>query len=134
MRAQLCLSCRSCGRATLPLVTTVAALLSGCWALPSASVHPAGGPRVIQGVIEAEWVADSATIKGSLTVFVPPLPGRSSDARVLAVDPSYRVLTVRYPSGRTQTFKLRLHSPTGGIQAGDSVAIRPMEVIKLRAR
>jgi hypothetical protein len=50
---------------------------------------------------------------------------------VLAVDPSYRLLTVQYPHGGTQTFKLALHTSMRGMEAGDSVAIRRVEVVTL---
>lgn len=74
-----------------------------------------------------------------LTVYVPPandvaMRGRSPDARVLIVDRSYRLLTVQYPSGRTETFKIRLRTPMNGIEAGDAVAIRPVKAIELRVR
>lgn len=75
-----------------------------------------------------------ATIAAGLTVYVPPLNGRSRNARVLIVDPSYRLLTVQYPNGGTETFKLALHTPMKDIAAGDSVAIRTPEVIHLRVR
>jgi hypothetical protein len=49
----------------------------------------------------------SATLREVLTVYVP-LPkerGSSPDARVLVVDPSYRLLKVQYANGGTVTFK-----------------------------
>lgn len=73
-----------------------------------------------------------ATVREVLTVYVAP--GASPDARVLQVDPSYRVLTVQYPDGETETLKVGLNTRMEGIEAGDSVAIRPVEVIKLRMR
>jgi hypothetical protein len=74
-----------------------------------------------------------ATIRQDLTVYVAPA-GESAGARVLVVDPSYRVLTVRYPNGRTETFKIGLHTRMQGMEAGDSVTIRPLDVIRLRVR
>ena len=86
----------------------------------------------------------SATIKAVLTVYVAaanesgnPNAGvvsRAPDARVLVVDPSYRLLTVQYTNGGTETFKIGVHTRMKGIEAGDSVAIRPLEVIELRVR
>jgi len=75
-----------------------------------------------------------ATVREVLTVYVPPVPNRSQDARVLVVDPSYRVLTVQYPNGVTEALKVGLGARLEGIEAGDSIAIHPVEVIKLRLR
>lgn len=85
-----------------------------------------------------------ATIREVLTVYVaPPDDGRSHDpgarsqsvdARVLVMDPSYRLVTVQYPNGGTETFKLGLHTRMEQIAAGDSVAIRPVEAIELHVR
>lgn len=76
-----------------------------------------------------------ATIAQSVTVYVPPgLRHRSPDARVLAVDASYRLLTVQYPNGGTETFKTGLHTRMNGIEAGDSIVIRPIEVIEIHVR
>lgn len=152
--------------------------LSGCWTAPSASVRPAGEPRVVAGTIQAEGLstyakvesvdrADGilglrvsgvtlyygigprvrnlgsvhigdeirATIEEVLTVYVPQ-PGkqgrRPPDARVLVVDPSYRLLRVQYADGGTGTFKVGLHVPMTGIEAGDAVTIHPVEVVELR--
>lgn len=114
------------------------------------SVHGATLPacKIAQGVRNWEEVNTGdevrATIRAVLTVYVaPPYDGRSHDpgarrqsldARVLIMDPSYRLLTVQYPNGATETFKLGLHTRLRQIAAGDAVAIRPMEVIELHAR
>lgn len=74
-----------------------------------------------------------ATIKEVLTVYVAA-PDRSHSVRVLVVEPSYRLLTVRYPNGGTETFKITLHTPMRDIEPGDSVVIRAPEVIDLRVR
>jgi hypothetical protein len=107
----------------------VALLVSGCWSPPSASVRPGGRARAIAGAIEIESVGPSARI---LTVSAA-VNGRTPQARVLLVDPSYRLLTVQYPNGRMETFKIRLHTRIGDIEAGDAVTIRPAEVVE-RAR
>jgi hypothetical protein len=76
-----------------------------------------------------------ATMKESLTVYIAPaLAIRSPDARVRDVDPSYRLLTLQSPSGETQTFKVRLHTPMDGIEPGDSVLIHPLELTEIRVR
>jgi hypothetical protein len=85
-----------------------------------------------------------ARIEEVLTVYLPPVneaggPGvsvgsRSPDARVLVVDPSYRVLKVQYPNGGTEAFKVGLHMPMSDLEAGDFVAIRRAEVVELHVR
>lgn len=85
-----------------------------------------------------------AQIEEVLTVYVagpidgntgsPAVRSRSPDARVLVVDPSYRLLTMQYPNGGTDTFKVALHARMNGIEAGDSVTIRQAEVTALRER
>lgn len=78
-----------------------------------------------------------ATISELLTVYVEghtfhvAAPSRSPDARVLVVDPSYRLLTVQYPNGETETFKTALHTRMDDLEAGDAVAIREVEVTEL---
>lgn len=72
-----------------------------------------------------------ATVREALTVYIAR-SGSAADARVLLVDPSYRVLTVQYPSGKTEAYKIGLNTPMESIEAGDLVAIRPVEVIALR--
>jgi len=175
-------------RPMVALVMSAAVLLSGCWTVPSASVRPAGEPRVIAAGIEVDRVVDfaqvesvdranrtvalslggvplpaykigrsvrnwsdirttehvRATIEEVLTVYVagaidgntgnPAVRSRSPDARVLVVDPSYRLLTVQYPTGGTDTFKVALNTQMRGIEAGDAVAIRQAEVTALRVQ
>lgn len=72
------------------------------------------------------------TVREVLTVYIAR--SGSPDARVLNVDPSYRVLTVQYPNGEKEPLKVGLNTRMEGIEAGDSIAIRPVEVIKLRMR
>jgi hypothetical protein len=78
----------------------------------------------------------SATLREVLTVYVAPPEEKGSppDARVLVVDPSYRLLKVQYANGGTVTFKVALHAQMQGIAAGDSVKIHPVEVIALHRR
>jgi hypothetical protein len=56
----------------------------------------------------------------------------AADAKVLKVDRSYRLLTVRYPNGRDETFKVGLEVRLDEMEAGDSVVIRPIEAVSLR--
>ena len=58
----------------------------------------------------------------------------SVDARVLMVDPSYRLLTLQYPDGQKETFKVPLGTRLEQMEGGDSVVIRPLEVLALRRR
>lgn len=84
-----------------------------------------------------------ATLKEILTLYVAPANesgpgawarGLRPSARVLVADPSYRVLTLQYPGGETETFKVALHARMNGIEAGDAVAIRAAEASELRVR
>jgi hypothetical protein len=83
-----------------------------------------------------------ATLAQELAVYVlknGQVPGTSgkpeavkADARVLAVDPSYRLLTLQYPNGRAETFKVGLDVKLLEMEAGDTVVARTMELIALR--
>jgi hypothetical protein len=85
-----------------------------------------------------------ATVVEELTVYVPgdgQLPHTGSvpeaiavDARVLSVDPSYRLLTLQYPNGANETFKVPLRTKLGQMESGDSVVIRTVEVVALRRK
>jgi len=85
-----------------------------------------------------------ATVAEELAVYVlrdGQLPGEggtrqtiASDARVLWVDPSYRLLMLRYPDGRDETLKVPLGVKLGEMEAGDDVVIRPLEVRSLQVQ
>lgn len=85
-----------------------------------------------------------ATVAEELTVYVlrdGQLPGAGgarqtivSDARVLLVDPSYRLLMLRYPDGRDETLKVPLGVKLDEMEAGDDVVIRPLEVRSLQVQ
>jgi len=55
-------------------------------------------------------------------------------ARVLAVDPSYRLLKLQYTDGENETVKVPLGTRIEQMAAGDSVVIRPVDVIALRRK
>lgn len=105
--------------------------------LPACTVGQ--GVRNWEGVNAGDEVR--ATIREVLAVYVAPAhEGRSRSpgvrslslhAHVLAVDPSYRLLTVQFPSGGTETFKLGLHTAMTRMAPGDAVAIRPIEATEL---
>ena len=83
-----------------------------------------------------------ATVAQELTIYVSKngqVPGTVSkpetlkaDAKVLRVDPSYRRLTLQYPNGQAQTFKVGLDVRLLEMEPGDIVAIRTMELMALR--
>ena len=85
-----------------------------------------------------------ATVSEELTVYVSPdgrLPGAGgvpevsgSTARILSLDPSYRVLTLQSPNGEAQTFKVGLDVQLGQMQAGDDVMIRAPQIVSLSMR
>ena len=54
------------------------------------------------------------------------------NAKVLLVDPSYRLLMLQYPDGRDETFKVGLDVKLNEMAAGDGVVIRPIEALALR--
>jgi hypothetical protein len=82
-----------------------------------------------------------ATVTEDLTIYalhdgqLPDAGGTVSvDARVLMVDPGYRLLTLQYPDGQKETFKVPLGTRLEQMEAGDSVVIQPLEVLALRRR
>jgi hypothetical protein len=54
------------------------------------------------------------------------------NARVLLVDPSYRLLTLQYPNGQSETFKAGLDTKLLEMAPGDDVVVQPREVTALR--
>jgi hypothetical protein len=82
-----------------------------------------------------------ATVTEDLTIYVLR-DGRLADAggtvavdaRVLMVDPSYRLLTLQYRDGQKETFKVPLGTRLEQMEAGDSVVIRPGELLALRRK
>jgi hypothetical protein len=83
-----------------------------------------------------------AKLKEQLTVYVAlqlesgskGVTGSSDDSRVLLINPSYRLLTVQYPNGRTDTFKVSLNTRLKDMEPGDSVAIKLIEAVELGLR
>ena len=53
-------------------------------------------------------------------------------AKVLLVDPSYRILTLRYPDGQIEALKPGLGTRMEQMSPGDSVAVRPREVTAVK--
>jgi hypothetical protein len=110
----------------------------------SAAVTYRVGPEVRN--LDRLKVGDTVrtTITEELAVYVLrdgrlPVPGGvpeaiPTDARVLSVDPSYRLLTLRFPNGHTETLKVDRRVRLDAMAAGDEVVIRPVEVVALRPR
>lgn len=84
-----------------------------------------------------------AKVAQELTIYVlkngevPGTDGKpqapEADAKVLSIDPSYRLLTLQYPNGHAQTFKVGLDAKLLEMEPGDIVVIRTKELIALRA-
>lgn len=80
-----------------------------------------------------------ARVKIALTVYVPPktdghLTPHPPLARVLDFEPSYRLLTLQYANGETETFKVSLSAHLRAIMPGSWVDIRPIEALALHVR
>ena len=85
-----------------------------------------------------------ATVSEELTVYVSSdggLPGADGapggmgpTARILSLDPSYRVLTLQETGGQTEDFKVGLEVRLGEMQAGDQVLIQAPEIVSLSVR
>jgi Cu/Ag efflux protein CusF len=85
-----------------------------------------------------------ATVAEELTVYVGrdghlasaggPPHTVVTDAQVLSVDPSYRVVTLHFPDGHNETFKVSRRVKLDEMETGDEVTIRPVEAIALRMK
>jgi hypothetical protein len=58
----------------------------------------------------------------------------TSDAKVLSVDPAYCLLTVQYPSGQSETFKVGLQTKLSQMEAGDDVVIHTIEAVAVKPK
>ncbi|MBV8208469.1 MAG: hypothetical protein JO133_00240 [Burkholderiaceae bacterium] len=84
------------------------------------------------------------TVVEELSVYVlenGKLPGKNGGlqtvephAKVLTVDSSYRLLTLQYPNGQKETFKVGLEARLAQMEAGDDVVIRTIEAVAVRVR
>ena len=102
------------------------------------------GPNVSDLGHLTPGVRVTARVAEELTVYVSPdgrLPGddgrtaAGTQAKVLSVDPSYRLLTLQHPDGRMQTFKVGLEVELKQMQSGDAVMIQtPREIVSLSVR
>jgi hypothetical protein len=57
-----------------------------------------------------------------------------TDAKVLMVDPSYRLLTLQYRDGHTETFKVGLDVKLLRMEPGDDVVVRAVETVALQVQ
>lgn len=102
--------------------------------------------KIAPGVRNLEYVHPGDQIRPkvieNLAVYVAPQPERGDDrveggrrvARILVIDPSYRLLAVQYPDGRTDTFKVGLNTRLKDMAPGDSVAVNSIEAVDLGIR
>jgi hypothetical protein len=105
----------------------------------TASVQP--GPK-LKNLAEIK-AGDSgrATVAQELSVYVlkdSQLVGAQgpqvihSNAKVLIIEPSYRLLTLQYPNRSVETFKVGLEARLQEMEVGDDVAIKTTQLLKLR--
>lgn len=83
-----------------------------------------------------------ATLTEELAIYVSKdgqVPGASGaaetlsfNAKVLLVDPSYRLLTLQYPNGQSEIFKTGLDAKLMEMAPGDDVVVQPKEVALVR--
>jgi hypothetical protein len=116
---------------------TVVVLIPG----DSAEIAYKAGPEVsdLERIRAGDRVR--AKVAEELTVYVlrdGRLPGAAgpetieANARVLIVDPSYRLLTLQYPDGHKETFKVGLDVRLLQMEAGDAVVIRTIAAVDLK--
>jgi hypothetical protein len=54
------------------------------------------------------------------------------NAKVLQVDPSYRILTLQYPNGQSEKYKAGLDAKLLEMAPGDDVVVKPKEVTAIK--
>ena len=109
---------------------------------PQSSVTYKVGPTIssLQEIEAGDKV--EVTTTAQLSVYVlrdGRLPGATPEtvdvgARVLSVDPSYRLLTLQYPNGQTETYKVKRDVKLQEMSAGDAVVVHEGEVIALKRK
>jgi len=110
-----------------------------------ASAHAyRAGPKVAGG-LDRITVGEKvhAIVAEELTIYVsdegrwPAVDGvpetMTARTKVLSIDPSFRLLTLQYATGRRETFKVGQEVKLEQVQAGDDVAIQPLEVVSISA-
>jgi hypothetical protein len=110
---------------------------------PGTQVYRAG-PNVSDLAHLTPGATVTARVAEELTVYVSPdggVPGddaktlAGTQAKVLSVDASYRLLTLQHPDGWAQTYKVGLGVQLNHMQPGDAVMIQtPRELVSLSVR
>lgn len=90
--------------------------------------------RITPGEMAHAIVLEKLTVSNGLPAADGAYDRVMSGTKVLSVDPSYRLLTVQYPTGQNETFKVGAEADLKHMQAGDDVAIEPLEVVALSVR
>jgi hypothetical protein len=108
----------------------------------TATVTP--GPRVKHLTQVRAGDKARATVAQTLSVYVlrnGQLPGTEAaagpirtDAKVLMVEPSYRLLTLQYPNRQVETLKVGLDAKLSEMAAGDAVMIETTQLLALRVQ
>jgi hypothetical protein len=85
-----------------------------------------------------------ATVAQELSVYVlrggqlssadGKLESIKSDAKILTIEPSYRLLTLQYPNRRVETLKVGLDADLHSMEAGDDVVIETTQLLALRVQ
>ena len=85
-----------------------------------------------------------ATVAQKLSVYVlkdGQLPGADGklepvriDAKVLQIEPAYRLLTLQYPNREVEVLKVGLDAKLSEMEAGDSVVIETTELLALKVQ
>jgi hypothetical protein len=107
---------------------------------PAIEMKIAPGVRNLEDVHPGDLIRPK--VREKLRVYVARQPERGDGgvtvdphaSRVLFIDPSYRLLAVQYPDGRTDTFKVGLNTRLKDMEPGDSVAVNTFEAVDLRIR
>ena len=97
----------------------------------AANVHQIRAGDKVQATV-AQELTIYVSKKGQVPAIGAKPEALEANAKVLRVDPSYRLLTLQYPNGRAQTFKVGLDVKLLEMEPGDIVAIRTMELMALR--
>jgi hypothetical protein len=108
----------------------------------TATVKP--GPRVKNFSTIRAGDKAKATVAQELSVYVLKdglLPGADGklepvriDAKVLQIDPAYRLLSLQYPNREVEVLKVGLDAKLSEMEAGDSVVIETTELLALKVQ
>lgn len=111
-------------RRIMALVTAVGAavVLGGCWTPPTHLPATTESP-------ERNWLV-METGKGTAVMHLTnesiSQEATEAKAKVILIDRSYRLVTVMFGDGRTQTFKVPLPDTLEHVQRGDNAIVRAL--------